>query len=186
MKVLYFTATGNSLYIAKAFGGELLSIPQMIKEGKYEFTDEKIGIVFPIYGWGIPSYVVDFLKKAKFNCSYLFAISTFGVYSGAVAKHLTDVANEAGHNFSYINAIKMVDNYLPGFDMKKEIENEEKKGTEDHLEIIKSDIKNSKKWIKPENFLRKLSFNLMHMRKKPFSKKQLKLHIYGEGYSAFS
>ena len=36
MKTLYFTATGNSLYIAKSIGGELLSIPKMIKEGRYE------------------------------------------------------------------------------------------------------------------------------------------------------
>lgn len=181
MKILYFTATGNSLHIAKEIGGELLSIPQMIKEGTYDFTDEKIGIVFPLYWWGIPSFVVEFLRKAKFNTSYLFAISTYGVYPGAVAKHLTDVAMEAGHNFSYINAIKMVDNYLPTFDMKKEAANEGKKGTEKKLEAIKSDINISKKWIKPENFLQKGSFKLMHSRKKPFSKKQLKLHIYGEG-----
>ena len=77
MKILYFTATGNSLYIAKAFGAELLSIPQMIKEGTFEFTDEKIGIVFPVFGWGVPSYIVDFLKKAKFNTDYLFCRSDF-------------------------------------------------------------------------------------------------------------
>ena len=181
MKILYFTATGNSLYIAKSIGGDQLSILQMIKEGTFEFTDEKIGIVFPLYGWGVPSYMVDFLRKAKFNTSYLFAISTYGVYSGAVAKHLTDVSNEAGHNFSYINTIKMVDNYLPGFNMKKEGAHEGKKGTEEHLKTIKADIASSTKWIIPENFLRKLSFKVMHSRKKPFSKKQLKLHIYGEG-----
>lgn len=181
MKILYFTATGNSLYIAKAFEGELLSIPQMIKEGIYEFTDEKIGIVFPIYGWGVPSYVADFLKKVTFNTNYLFAVATFGAYSGAVAKHLTDISKEAGYNFSYINAIKMVDNYLPGFDMKKEIAKEPKKGTEENLKTVKADIASSKKWIKPENVLQKGSFTLMHKRRKPFSKKQLKLHVYGEG-----
>jgi ferredoxin len=181
MKVLYFTATGNSLHIAKEIGGEQLSIPQMIKEGRYEFTDEKIGMVFPLYGWGVPSYVVDFLRRAQFNTNYLFAVSTFGVYSGAVATHLTGVAKEAGHDFSYINVIKMVDNYLPGFDMKKEGAKEEKKGTEERLATIKADIKRSENWIIPENFLRKLSFKIMHSINKPVSKKQLKLHIYGEG-----
>lgn len=53
MKILYFTATGNNLYIAKRLGGELYSIPKLIKEGKYEFEDEKIGIVFPAYGWSV-------------------------------------------------------------------------------------------------------------------------------------
>ncbi|SPW87228.1 Uncharacterised protein [Enterococcus faecium] len=32
MTILYFTATGNSLYVAKRLGGKLISIPQMIKE----------------------------------------------------------------------------------------------------------------------------------------------------------
>jgi ferredoxin len=181
MKILYFTATGNSLFIAKSFGGELLSIPQMIKHGRFEFSDDKIGIVFPIYGHGVPSYIVDFIKKAKFNTDYLFAIATFGVYSGAVAKHLSDVTSNSSNKFTYINAIKMVDNYLPGFDMKKESANENNKGTEEKLALIKSEIEVSKKWIIPENFLRKFGFNLMHSRKKPFSKKQLKIHIYGEG-----
>jgi ferredoxin len=182
MKVLYFTATGNSLHIAKSIGGELYSIPQMVKEGTYEFTDEKIGIVFPLHAWGVPSYVVDFLKRAKFNCDYLFAVTTFGIYSGAVAKHLTDVANEAGYSFSYINAIKMVDNYIPTFDMEKEAKNEGKKEIEKHLQVIKSDIEASKKWIIKESIMRKTTFNLMSKRAyKPFSKKTLKVHVYGEG-----
>ena len=109
MKILYFSATGNSLYIAKSIGGELYSIPQMVKEGTYEFTDEKIGIVFPLHAWSVPPYVVDFLKKATFNCEYLFAVVTYGIYSGAVAKHLSDIADEAGFHFSYIGRIKMVD-----------------------------------------------------------------------------
>lgn len=181
MKVLYFTATGNSLHIAKSIGGELLSIPQMEKQGIYEFTDDKIGVVFPLYGHGVPSYIVNFLKKVKFNTNYLFAITTYGAFSGAVATHLLDVSKEAGHNFSYINKIKMVDNYLPGFDMKKESNNEGKKGEEGQLKIIKTDIEKAKNWILPENFFRKLIFNLMHSRKTPFSEKQLKIHIYGEG-----
>ena len=182
MKILYFTATGNSLYIAKSIGGELYSIPQMVKEGTFKFTDEKIGIIFPLHAWGVPSYVADFLKKATFNCDYLFAVTTYGIYSGAVAKHLTDIGNEAGFSFDYINRIKMVDNYVPTFDMKKEIEKEPKKQIEKHLAAVKSDIEASKKWILKENFLQKASFNYMARRgSKPFNKKRLKVHVYGEG-----
>jgi ferredoxin len=182
MKILYFTATGNSLHIAKSLGGELLSIPQLIKEGTYDFTDDKIGIVFPLHAWGVPSYLVDFLKKVTFNCDYLFAVTTYGIYSGAVAKHLTDIGNAAGFRFDYINRIKMVDNYVPTFDMKKEIENEPKKEIEKQLAAVKSDIEASKKWILKENFLQKAAFNYMAKREgKPFSEKRLKVHVYGEG-----
>jgi ferredoxin len=182
MKILYLTATGNSLYIAKSMGGELYSIPKMDKEGIYEFTDDKIGIIFPLHAWGVPSYLVEFLKKATFNCEYLFAVTTYGIYSGAVAKHLIDIGNEAGYSFDYINRIKMVDNYIPTFDMKKEIENEHKKEIEKHLAAVKSDIETSKKWILKENFLQKATFNYMKGREnKPFNEKRLKVHVYGEG-----
>lgn len=30
--------------------GELLSIPQMVKQNRYEFEADEIGIVYPIYG----------------------------------------------------------------------------------------------------------------------------------------
>lgn len=35
MTILYFTATGNCLYVAKQLGGELLSIPQLMKNGTF-------------------------------------------------------------------------------------------------------------------------------------------------------
>ena len=181
MKILYFTATGNSLYIAKSLGGELFSIPQMVKEGIYEFTDDKIGIVFPLHAWGVPSYLVDYLKKVSFNCDYLFAVTTYGIYSGAVAKHLTDIADGAGYSFDYINRIRMVDNYVPTFDMKKELEKEAKKEIEKQMAAVKSDIEASKKGILKENFLQKAAFNYMAGREnRPFNEKRLKVHVYGE------
>lgn len=186
MKILYFTATGNSLYIAKSLGGELLSIPQMDKAGTYEFTDDKIGIVFPLHAWGVPSYLVDFLRKATFKSDYIFAVTTYGIYSGAVAKHLTDIAGESGFTFDYINRIKMVDNYIPTFDMEKEIANEHKKDINNQLERVKSDIESSKKWILKENFLQKATFNYMKGREnRPFNEKRLKVHVYGEGINNY-
>lgn len=182
MKILYFTATGNSLHIAKSLGGELLSIPQMDKEGIYEFSDDKIGLVFPLHAWGVPSYVAEFLKKVTFHCNYLFAVTTYGIYSGAVAKHLTDIGNEAGFSFDYINRIKMVDNYLPTFDMKKEIKKEPKKKIEEQLAVVKADIEASKKWLLKESLLNKASFNYMAKRgNRPFNEKRLKVHVYAEG-----
>jgi ferredoxin len=182
MKILYFSATGNSLYIAKSIGGELYSIPQMVKEKTFDFTDEKIGIVFPLHAWSVPPYVVDFLKKATFNCKYLFAVVTYGIYSGAVAKHLSDIAGVAGFRFSYIGRIKMVDNYLPTFDMEKEIAKEPKKNIEQQLEAVKSDITVSKEGTLKENFLDKAAMNYMLKRNgKPFSEKRLKVHVVGEG-----
>jgi flavodoxin len=49
MTILYFTSTGNSLYVAKQLGGKLISIPHCVKTNQYEFKDDVIGIVVPIY-----------------------------------------------------------------------------------------------------------------------------------------
>lgn len=45
MKIFYFTGTGNSLYVAKRFGGELYSIPKVLKSNELRYEDEKIGII---------------------------------------------------------------------------------------------------------------------------------------------
>ena len=51
--ILYFSATGNCKYVAsrlaQAEGLETLSIVDCIREGRYTFEDEVIGIVSPSY-----------------------------------------------------------------------------------------------------------------------------------------
>lgn len=40
MTICYFTATGNSLYVAKRIGGTLLSIPKLMKENEIIIANE--------------------------------------------------------------------------------------------------------------------------------------------------
>jgi ferredoxin len=156
MKIFYFTATGNNLYVAKKIGGELYSIPKLIKEGKFEFEDEKIGFIFPVYGSSVPPIVEEFLSKAKLKSKYIFAVASYGAFSGAVASHLLEIGKRNGIEFSYIKELLMVDNYLPGFDIDKQLEKEPKKNIEENLAIIKNDIEAEKKYIKNNPFLMKL------------------------------
>lgn len=63
--ILYFTATGNSLYIARQLADEnteLLSIPQMVKQNRHDFEADEIGIIYPIYGHMPPNMVRNFIK----------------------------------------------------------------------------------------------------------------------------
>ena len=48
--IFYFTATGNSLYVAKQLEEHLVSIPQVIHQENLRFKDEKIGVVCPVFG----------------------------------------------------------------------------------------------------------------------------------------
>ncbi|MEW9124458.1 MAG: EFR1 family ferrodoxin [Thermotaleaceae bacterium] len=81
--IYYFSGTGNSLKVAKDISeklGEttLISIPKAIKSGPDTSVDN-IGIVFPVYCWGMPLMVTEFVKKLrKEHAKYFFAIATCG------------------------------------------------------------------------------------------------------------
>lgn len=154
MKVLYFSSTGNCLYVAKELGGELFSIPKMIEENKYVFEDECIGIVFPIYGLCVPPFIVEYLKKVEFKCNYLFAIATYGFFSGAACGQLQEIKLKNGKKFDYIHKLKMAENCITFSDMSKQegdSENQQK-----HLQAIIQDIKDKKSFVKSDILLGKI------------------------------
>ncbi len=136
MTIFYFTATGNSLYAARKIGGTLVSIPQAIKAGKYEFCDDEIGVVCPVYANKLPSIVADFLNKATLKAKYKFLILTYGHANfGADGYALKTFEKQ---HFDYVKTLLTVDNYLPAFDMAKEKSLD--KQTEKNLDAICLDI----------------------------------------------
>ncbi|MDD6286342.1 MAG: hypothetical protein PUA60_06605 [Methanobacteriaceae archaeon] len=48
MKILYFSSTGNNIYLEQSPNSELYSIPQFKKE-EYKIKDKTVGIIFPNY-----------------------------------------------------------------------------------------------------------------------------------------
>lgn len=140
MTTFYFTATGNCLYVAKRIGGDLYSIPQMMKDDKREFEDDAIGFVFPCYGFGVPRMVIDFIQRSKFKANYFFAIMTYGNIAAAGLNHLEEVGSKANIQFNYTNEVLMIDNYLPGFKIEDQLEKENSKKIEEQLNQIVRDI----------------------------------------------
>lgn len=143
--VLYFTATGNSLYVAKKLDKKAISIPQMLKHNKLDFKDDSIGIVFPIYAGRPPKIIVDFLSKAKFSTDYMYFIGTYGNSDSAICKTLPDECNRLGIKIDYMNTVSMVDNYLPVFDMEQECKKD--KHIDEKIAEITADITDRKKHI---------------------------------------
>lgn len=141
--VFYFTATGNSLYIVKQLHNDPVSIAQV--KGSNVFTDETIGIVCPVYCGKIPHIVSEFIKRSKFETKYLFMILTYGMSPSDSAQYTSEWCRKHGVNTDYIACIKMVDNYLPGFDMNAEKKLD--KNISGQLKSIISDIKNRKRSI---------------------------------------
>ncbi|MDR1421914.1 MAG: EFR1 family ferrodoxin [Coriobacteriales bacterium] len=135
MIVFYFTATGNSLAVAKRLGGRLVSIPHIIDRLEPEYADEVIGVVFPIYGFGLPKMVGRFLRETKIVANYSFVIGTYGNKPGACMRNVQRLAG-----FDYAESLLMIDNYLPGFEIGEQIAKLPEKNTEEHLRQIIADI----------------------------------------------
>ncbi|MDR2749760.1 MAG: EFR1 family ferrodoxin [Clostridiales bacterium] len=146
MTILYFTSTGNCLAVAKRIGGNAVSIPQALKSKELSFKDDAIGIVFPIYGFTLPLIVQRFLKSAKIEAGYTFAIGTYGNLPGAALSRFCQLAEKSGLEINYSNHLLMVDNYLPGFDIDDQISKLPEKKTDESLAEIVNDIKERKRW----------------------------------------
>ncbi len=142
MKIFYFTATGNSLYVAKRLGGELYAIPQMMKEGTHEFEDEAIGFVFPCYGFGVPRLVSDFIKKSTFKADYFFSIMTYGNIAASGLRHIENIGSGAGIQFNYTDEILMIDNYLPIYKIEDQLKQEDAKKIDETLDRIIRNVAN--------------------------------------------
>lgn len=86
--IFYFTGTGNTRWVARqiseALGEELLYIPQLIKEGHYQFElqeNERIGFCFPTHGWQPPKIVREFIRQLALKGNshhYCWALTTCG------------------------------------------------------------------------------------------------------------
>lgn len=115
--IIYFSATGNCKYVAARLAGdeEMLSIADCMREGRFAFEAETIGIISPTYDWGLPSIVKAFLKKVTLRTEYLYFVATYGTTPGASGT----LANEAvkGRPIDAYYAVRMVDTWTPIFDL---------------------------------------------------------------------
>lgn len=136
--LFYFTATGNSLYVAKQLDDDRISIAQAIHDRGKKYTADKIGVVCPIFGHEVPELVREFLREAEFETDYFYMILTYGNRHGGAAELAQRMLEGFGIHPAYINVVLMADNFLPGFDM------EEQKRTDKKVDVqmarIREDI----------------------------------------------
>lgn len=147
--VFYFTGTGNSLYVAKRLDPERVSIPQAAREARPSYEADVIGVVCPIYGHEMPGMVKDFLRRAVFRTGYFYLVLTYGNNHGGTTEQAAQELERYGKRADYINVLKMVDNFLPAFDMAEQIASEPEKRIEEQIRAIQTDIERRKEWISP-------------------------------------
>lgn len=144
MKILYFTSTGNCLWVARKFTDTPLSIVQLLRSESYEISDnEAIGIVVPDHVCDIPELVRKYLKKATLKAPYKFAIITYGSGAASAPERLLEV-----QGVDYLNTLLMVDNYFPVFNQREQVEEAPKKEIERHLDEIISDVNSRRHFLR--------------------------------------
>ncbi len=148
--ILYFTGTGNCLYVARQLANEnteLLSIPQLMRNGQMEIEADEIGLVYPIYGHMPPYMVRQFIQKARLKAEYKFAVLTYGNRKCSAVEIWDGISRSAGNAFDYITTMIMVDNWLPNFDMVEQMKID--KHIPESLERILADIGSRRQWHEP-------------------------------------
>ncbi|MFP3153528.1 EFR1 family ferrodoxin [Lachnospiraceae bacterium ZAX-1] len=154
MKILYFTSTGNCLYVAKKLGGKLLSIPQLQKDNTFDIADDVVGIVTPIYGFDVPRPVRQYLDKVTIRAKYVFAVMTYGDKSMAAVPLMEKLLHRRGVTLNYSTEIKMVDNYLPGYEASSQLKMKSDAAIDKVIDAVVRDIKEQKNSLLTKNVLK--------------------------------
>lgn len=118
-QIYYFSATGNSLIAARQIaqrigGAELVNIAAVAPRDAVAARAERIGIVFPVYVFGLPLIVARF--AARLQCAgqpYVFAVATCGGLPGAALPQLRDILRNKGIVLSAGFVLRMPGNYTP-------------------------------------------------------------------------
>lgn len=130
--ILYFSSTGNSLYIAKKakerFGGKIVYIPKYCGNGS-EYRS--ILLVTPIYSFGLPVPVSELLPKLDKNAE-LVVIQNYGGMKYGADSLFRKYASANGLNLKSIYTIKMPENFTvvmspPAFYSKAVLKNADKR-----------------------------------------------------------
>jgi len=116
--IYYFSATGNSLAIARQIGKRLgdCTIQSMAMEMPDEFVggpDHPIGFVFPVFYIGLPRLVKQFVQKLNIlKGTYCFAFINYGGNDGDTLGMLDDILKAKRVYLSYAAGMKMPGNYI--------------------------------------------------------------------------
>ncbi len=117
--ILYFSATGNSLYIAKklqsTIGGVIRYIPKYVGDGG-EF--ERLYIVTPIYSYGIPIHVAELLPRLD-KTKEITVIQNYGGMACGADRLMYVYALRSGLNIKSVYKLKMPENYTLTFTVPK-------------------------------------------------------------------
>ncbi len=156
--IYYFTGTGNSLKVAKELAQqlpecELIRVHKKSMAKLQEAPEGDVGFVFPVYFYGIPKLMQQFIRDLKMRPNtYVFAIITCGGSAGPAMRQTKRLIQEKGLVLSASYSVIMPDNYIVLFDPPS---------SENATEILK----------KQEEFTKEIADTLINHRVQGFREK---------------
>lgn len=91
--IFYFSGTGNSRQVAEDIAKYSKDSPEIVNIATWGESSivesEKVGIIFPVYFWGLPNIVSSFVKGVKLQgVKYVYAVATYGGFVGRAIKQI--------------------------------------------------------------------------------------------------
>ncbi len=146
--IFYFTGTGNSYHVAKEMAlvtkEKLVNMGNLMeyKNDEYELQPgERIGFVFPVYYWGMPTVVEEYIKKLSLKQTkdhYVYAILTCGATVGTTINKLNRLLSKKKLKLDSGYSIACPDNYILLYDVP---EQEEQKKLLNEMDLVLEKVK---------------------------------------------
>lgn len=151
--IFWFSGTGNSAYIADELAASLSEVAYNIPalETVPDYSGESLGFVFPIYSWGVPPIVIDFVRslssefKDAAKRGKIWMVCSCGDETANAPKVMSKALTKAGLHLDGVWSVIMPNNYvlLPGFGTDdKSLENEKLRNSRERISQIASRIRN--------------------------------------------
>jgi len=118
--IYYFTGTGNSLKIAKDLaeiieGSELIPMAACWQEDTVTTSANRVGFVHPLYWYGLPRLVREFIKKIDLaGASYVFSVATCEIPRGLCLQQMASLLTQKGKKLGAGFYVQMPNNYIFG------------------------------------------------------------------------
>jgi len=116
-KLYVYTGTGNSLWVARQLALELNDatvqfIPNLSTEFRVEA--DRVGIIFPVHIWGLPSHVIQFINHLQAKPeTYFFALAVNASQPAATLVQLKRLMSTRGQSLAVGYAVSLPSNYIP-------------------------------------------------------------------------
>ena len=155
--IYYFSATGNSKYVAERIAeatGDIACSIEKVQEVKLQ-DGELFGLVCPTNWWELPILAREFLTNIPIQAAghnYFFTVSTYGTTPGCSGEDARRILAQRGIVLNASFSVKMPDNWTPIFDLSdKDKVAKQVEAAEPQIDTIIAQIKSRTEGNKTQN-----------------------------------